>query len=70
VKGKYMDLASLAVTNIILISGVIVIVIILQRGFDILIKQQESIIYNLNCLRQDNRAMKEVLDTEGGKAFK
>lgn len=65
-----MDLASLAVTNIILISGVIVIVIILQRGFDILIKQQESIIYNLNCLRQDNRAMKEVLDTEGGKAFK
>ena len=42
-----MDLASLAVTNIILISGVIVIVIILQRGFDILIKQQESIIYNL-----------------------
>ena len=65
-----MDLASLAVTNIILISGVIVIVIILQRGFDILIKQQESIIYNLNCLRQDNRAMKEVLDTEGGKAIK
>ena len=65
-----MDLASLAVTNIILISGVIVIVIILQRGFDILIKQQESIIYNLNCLRQDNRAMKEVLDTEGGKTIK
>ena len=65
-----MDLASLAVTNIILISGVIVIVIILQRGFDILIKQQESVIYNLNCLRQDNRAMKEVLDTEGGKAIK
>jgi len=65
-----MDLASLAVTNIILISGVIVIVIILQRGFDILIKQQESIIYNLNCLRQDNRAMKEVLDTEGGRAIK
>ena len=49
---------------------VIVIVIILQRGFDILIKQQESVIYNLNCLRQDNRAMKEVLDTEGGKAIK
>ena len=69
-KGKYRDLASLAVTNIILISGVIVIVIILQRGFDILIKQQESIIYNLNCLRQDNRAMKEVLDTEGGRAIK
>ena len=69
-KGKYMDLSSLAVTNIILISGVIVIVIILQRGFDILIKQQESIIYNLNCLRQDNRAMKEVLDTEGGRAIK
>ena len=65
-----MDLASLAVTNIILISGVIGIVIILQRGFDILIKQQESVIYNLNCLRQDNRAMKEVLDTEGGKAIK
>ena len=65
-----MDLASLAVTNIILISGVIVIVIVLQRGFDILIKQQESIIYNLNCLRQDNRAMKEVLDTEGGRAIK
>ena len=65
-----MDLASLAATNIILITGLIVIVIILQRGFDILIKQQESIIYNLNCLRQDNRAMKEVLDTEGGKAIK
>ena len=47
-----MDLASLAVTNIILISGVIGIVIILQRGFDILIKQQESVIYNLNCLRK------------------
>ena len=57
-----MDLASLAATNIILITGLIVIVIILQRGFDILIKQQESVIYNLNCLRQDNRAMKEVLD--------
>ena len=42
-----MDLASLAATNIILITGLIVIVIILQRGFDILIKQQESIIYNL-----------------------
>ena len=65
-----MDLASLAATNIILITGLIVIVIILQRGFDILIKQQESIIYNLNCLRQDNRAMKEVLDTEGGRAIK
>ena len=65
-----MDLASLATTNIILITGLIVIVIILQRGFDILIKQQESVIYNLNCLRQDNRAMKEVLDTEGGKAIK
>ena len=65
-----MDLASLAATNIILISGLIVIVIILQSGFDILIKQQESVIYNLNCLRQDNRAMKEVLDTEGGKAIK
>ncbi|MDB3981748.1 hypothetical protein N9410_00645 [Methylophilaceae bacterium] len=65
-----MDLASLAATNIILITGLIVIVIILQRGFDILIKQQESVIYNLNCLRQDNRAMKEVLDTEGGKAIK
>jgi len=65
-----MDLASLAATNIILITGLIVIVIILQSGFDILIKQQESVIYNLNCLRQDNRAMKEVLDTEGGKAIK
>ena len=65
-----MDLASLAATNIILITGLIVTVIILQRGFDILIKQQESVIYNLNCLRQDNRAMKEVLDTEGGKAIK
>ena len=65
-----MDLASLAATNIILITGLFVIVIILQRGFDILIKQQESVIYNLNCLRQDNRAMKEVLDTEGGKAIK
>ena len=65
-----MDLASLAATNIILITGFIVIIIILQRGFDILIKQQESVIYNLNCLRQDNRAMKEVLDTEGGKAIK
>lgn len=65
-----MDLASLAATNIILITGLIVIIIILQRGFDILIKQQESVIYNLNCLRQDNRAMKEVLDTEGGKAIK
>ena len=65
-----MDLASLAATNIILITGLIVIVIILQRGFDILIKQQESVIYNLNSLRQDNRAMKEVLDTEGGKAIK
>ena len=65
-----MDLASLAATNIILITGLIVIVIILQRGFDILIKQHESIIYNLNCQRQDNRAMKEVLDTEGGKAIK
>ena len=65
-----MDLASLAATNIILITGLIVIVIILQRGFDILVKQQESVIYNLNCLRQDNRAMKEVLDTEGGKAIK
>ena len=65
-----MDLVSLAATNIILITGLIMIVIILQRGFDILIKQQESVIYNLNCLRQDNRAMKEVLDTEGGKAIK
>ena len=45
------------------------IVIILQRGFDIHVKQQESVIYNLNCLRQDNRAMKEVLDTEGGKTI-
>ena len=65
-----MDLASLAATNVILITGFILIAIILQRGFDILIKQQESVIYNLNCLRQDNRAMKEVLDTEGGKAIK
>ena len=65
-----MDLSSLAATNIILILGFIVIAIIMQRGFDILIKQQESVIYNLNCLRQDNRAMKEVLDTEGGKAIK
>ena len=65
-----MDLASLAATNIILITGLIVIVIFLQRSFDILIKQHESVIYNLNCLRQDNRAMKEVLDTEGGKAIK
>ena len=65
-----MDLSSLAATNIILIIGLIVIAIILQRGFDILTKQQESVIYNLNCLRQDNRAMKEVLDTGGGKAIK
>ena len=65
-----MDLASLAATNVILITGFILIAIILQRGFDILIKQQESVIYNLNCLRQDNRAMKEVLDTEGAKAIK
>ena len=65
-----MDLSSLAVTNIILILGFIVIAIIMQRGFDILTKQQESVIYNLNCLRQDNRAMKEVLDTEGGKVIK
>ena len=65
-----MDLSSLAATNIILILGIIVIALIMQRGFDILIKQQESIIYNLNCLRQDNRAMKEVLDTEGGRAIK
>ena len=64
-----MDLASLAATNIILITGLIVIVIILQRGFDILFKQQESVTYNHNCLRQDNRAMKEVLDTEGCKAI-
>ena len=65
-----MDLGSLEATNIILMIGIIMIVFILQRGFDILIKQQESVIYNLNCLRQDNRAMKEVLDTEGGKAIK
>ena len=65
-----MDLASLAATNVILITVFILIAIILQKGFDILIKQHESVIYNLNCLRQDNRAMKEVLDTEGGKAIK
>ena len=65
-----MDLDSLVVTNVLLITGFIAIVIIIQRGLDILIKQQETIIYNLNCLRQDNRAMKEVLDTERIKAVK
>jgi hypothetical protein len=65
-----MDLGSLVVTNVLLITGFIAIVIIIQRGLDILIKQQETIIYNLNCLRQDNRAMKEVLDTERIKAVK
>lgn len=64
-----MNLGSLDLTNIILIVGLIVLVIILQRGFDILCKQQETIIYNLNCLRQDNRAMKEVLDKENGKSY-
>tara|TARA_B110000027_G_C15848197_1_gene181474 strand:- start:121 stop:366 length:246 start_codon:yes stop_codon:yes gene_type:complete len=66
----HMDLDSLVVTNVLLITGFIAIVIIIQRGLDILIKQQETIIYNLNCLRQDNRAMKEVLDTERIKAVK
>ena len=65
-----MDLGSLVVTNVLLITGFIAIVIIIQRGLDILIKQQETIICNLNCLRQDNRAMKEVLDTERIKAVK
>lgn len=65
-----MDSGSLVVTNVLLITGFIAIVIIIQRGLDILIKQQETIIYNLNCLRQDNRAMKEVLDTERIKAVK
>ena len=65
-----MDLGSLVVTNVLLITGFIAIVIIIQRGLDILIKQQETIIYNLNCLRKDNRAMKEVLDTERIKAVK
>lgn len=65
-----MGLGSLVVTNVLLITGFIAIVIIIQRGLDILIKQQETIIYNLNCLRQDNRAMKEVLDTERIKAVK
>lgn len=65
-----MDLGSLVLTNVLLITGFIAIVIIIQRGLDILIKQQETIIYNLNCLRQDNRAMKEVLDTERIKAVK
>lgn len=65
-----MDSGSLVVTNVLLITGFIAIIIIIQRGLDILIKQQETIIYNLNCLRQDNRAMKEVLDTERIKAVK
>ncbi len=65
-----MDLGSLVVTNVLIITGFIAIVIIIQRGLDILIKQQETIIYNLNCFRQDNRAMKEVLDTERIKAVK
>ena len=65
-----MDLGSLVVTNVLLITGFIAIVIIIQRGLDILIKQQETIIYNLNCLRQDNRAMKDVLDMERIKAVK
>ena len=33
-----MDLSSLAATNIILILGIIVIALIMQRGFDILLK--------------------------------
>ena len=65
-----MDLGSLVVTNVLLITGFIAIVIIIQRGLDILIKQQETIIYNLNCLRQDNRVMKDQLDTERIKAVK
>ena len=65
-----MDLGSLEATNIILMIGIIMIVVILQRGFDILSKQQETVIYNLNCLRLDNRAMKDTLDSEGGKPNK
>tara|TARA_B100000035_G_scaffold24868_2_gene19544 strand:+ start:35334 stop:35531 length:198 start_codon:yes stop_codon:yes gene_type:complete len=65
-----MDLGSLEATNIILMIGIIMIVVILQRGFDILSKQQETVIYNLNCLRLDNRAMKDALDSEGGKPNK
>ncbi len=43
-----MDLGSLVITNVLLITGFIAIVIIIQRGLDILIKHQETIIYNLN----------------------
>ena len=65
-----MEFATLATTNFILITGLIVLIILLQRGLDIISKQLESFIYNLNCLRQDNRAMKEMLDTDRGKAIK
>jgi hypothetical protein len=65
-----MEFATLATTNFILIIGLIVLIILLQRGLDIISKQLESVIYNLNCLRQDNRAMKEMLDTDRGKAIK
>lgn len=65
-----MEFATLATTNFILITGLIVLIILLQRGLDIISKQLESVIYNLNCLRQDNRAMKEMLDTGRGKAIK
>lgn len=65
-----MEFATLATTNFILITGLIVLIILLQRGLDIISKQLESVIYNLNCLRQDNRAMKEMLDTDRGKALK
>jgi hypothetical protein len=65
-----MEFATLATTNFILITGLIVLIILLQRGLDIISKQLESVIYNLNCLRQDNRAMKEMLDTDRGKAIK
>ena len=65
-----MEFATLSTTNFILITGLIVLIILLQRGLDIISKQLESVIYNLNCLRQDNRAMKEMLDTDRGKAIK
>ena len=65
-----MEFATLATTNFILITGLIVLIILLQRGLDIISKQLDYVIYNLNCLRQDNRAMKEMLDTDRGKAIK
>ena len=45
-----MEFATLATTNFILITGLIVLIILLQRGLDIISKQLESVIYNLNCL--------------------